>query len=263
MIVLTGAELVLPDRIQSPGTLLLDGDRIVEVIAGTQQRSMGSVSDDYVDLHDHYIVPGFIDVHVHGVERTDSLDGPPAVGQMASRLPKYGVTAFCPTTVACAPDALRQVLTGVREMKAASSPSGSRVLSAHLESNFINPAFRGAQPEHCLRSPRARDERGATASDDDTAGAPRIVVADPAAARTQRLLAYGTGFVYVFGLGTVLAFLPAYAADRGLSPRAVGLLLGAYWVARLMGSLGAGRLSDRLGRRAGALPRRAAAGDPA
>lgn len=165
MIVLTGAELVLPDRIQSPGTLVLDGDRIVEVIAGTQPRPAGPPSGGYFELHDHYIVPGFIDVHVHGVERTDSLDGPAAVGQMASRLPKYGVTAFCPTTVACAPDALRLVLNSVREMKALANPSGSRVLGAHLESNFINPAFRGAQPEACLRSPRAHEEHRAATSD--------------------------------------------------------------------------------------------------
>ena len=63
------------------------------------------------------------------------------------------------------------------------------------------------------------------------------------------MLAYATGFVYVYGLGTVLAFLPAYGADRTLSPRGVGLLLGAYWIARVVGSLGAGRVSDALGRR--------------
>lgn len=170
MIVLAGAELVLPDRLQSPGTLILDGDRIVEVIAGTRRRSTGTVNEEHVDLHDHYIVPGFIDVHVHGVERTDSLDGPAAVDQMASRLPKYGVTAFCPTTVACAPDVLRRVLSAVREMRAASNLSGSRVLAAHLESNFINPDFRGAQPEDCLRSPRARDEPRAVTSDGYDAG---------------------------------------------------------------------------------------------
>jgi MFS family permease len=73
---------------------------------------------------------------------------------------------------------------------------------------------------------------------------------DPAAARRQRALAYGTGFVYVFGLGVVLAFLPAYAADRGLSPPGVGLLLGAYWVARFVGSLGTGTLAAAVGRRA-------------
>ena len=75
-----------------------------------------------------------------------------------------------------------------------------------------------------------------------------------AAARRQRLLAYATGFVYVYGLGTVLAFLPAYAADRHLTPSAVGVLLGVYWVGRLLASVGAGRLSDRLGRRAILVP---------
>jgi MFS family permease len=74
------------------------------------------------------------------------------------------------------------------------------------------------------------------------------------AGREPRLLAYGTGFVYVFGLGTVLAFLPAYAADRGLTPAAVGLLFGSYWVARFVASLAAGHLSDRAGHRAVLLP---------
>ncbi|HEX2501581.1 MAG TPA: MFS transporter [Methylomirabilota bacterium] len=78
---------------------------------------------------------------------------------------------------------------------------------------------------------------------------PRIVTTHPARARRRRALAYLTGFVYVYGLGTVLAFLPAYGADRALSPRGVGLLLGAYWIARVIGSLGAGRVSDTLGRR--------------
>jgi MFS family permease len=83
---------------------------------------------------------------------------------------------------------------------------------------------------------------------------PRVVALDPRRARLHRGLAYATGFVYVYGLGTVLAFLPAHAADRGLSPRGVGLLVGAYWVARLAGSLGAGRVADRLGRRGVLIP---------
>jgi MFS family permease len=78
---------------------------------------------------------------------------------------------------------------------------------------------------------------------------PRIVTTSPAWARTRRVLAYATGFVYVYGLGTILAFLPAYGADRALSPRGVGLLLATYWIARVSGSLAAGRASDALGAR--------------
>jgi MFS family permease len=83
----------------------------------------------------------------------------------------------------------------------------------------------------------------------EVAATPRIVTQNPRFARSRRILAYATGFIYVYGLGTVLAFLPAYGTDRMLSPRGVGLLLGAYWIARVIGSLGAGRVSDALGRR--------------
>jgi MFS family permease len=88
----------------------------------------------------------------------------------------------------------------------------------------------------------------------DASGGPERVVRDTRAAGAQRRLAHATGFVYVFGLGTVLSFLPAYATDRGLGPRGVGLLFASYWVARLAASLGSGRASDRLGRRRVLLP---------
>jgi MFS family permease len=94
-----------------------------------------------------------------------------------------------------------------------------------------------------------REPAGSATARHDVAVTPRVVTTHPVRARARRALAYATGFVYVYGLGTVLAFLPAYGADRTLSPRGVGLLLGAYWIARVVGSLGAGRISDALGRR--------------
>lgn len=151
MIVLSGASLVLPDRILSPGTLVIDGDRIAEVRSDAP--SPGHAHSLFA-FHGHYIVPGFVDVHVHGVEGVDSLDGAGAVSSIAKRLPRYGVTAFCPTTVACGPSELRGVLDQVRQAREAPAANGARVLPAHLESNFINSEYRGAQPAACLRSPR-------------------------------------------------------------------------------------------------------------
>ena len=156
MIVLSGASLVLPDRILSPGTLLVDEGRIAEIRPDAPSGSHGA---SHFAFHGHYIVPGFIDVHVHGVDGIDSLDARPdggdAVAAIAERLPRFGVTAFCPTTVACAPDALRRVLDQIRRARETPSARSSRVLPAHLESNFINPEYRGAQPSACLRTPRA------------------------------------------------------------------------------------------------------------
>ena len=144
MIVISGAALVLPDRILSPGTLIIEGTRIAEVRAGPHP-------DSSLSLRGHYVVPGFIDVHVHGVEGIDSLDGGHVIAAMSERLPRYGVTAFCPTTVACAPEALREVLEQVRRARE-TPPRGARVLPAHLESNFISPEYAGAQPARCLRT---------------------------------------------------------------------------------------------------------------
>jgi len=150
MIVLSGAALVLPDRILSPGTLVIVDGRIAEIRPDTTSAHHGQ---SHFAFHGHYVVPGFIDVHVHGVDGVDSLDAGSAIDAIAERLPRYGVTAFCPTTVACGPDVLRGVLDQVRRARTARGPGAARVLPAHLESNFINPEYRGAQPAGCLRSP--------------------------------------------------------------------------------------------------------------
>jgi N-acetylglucosamine-6-phosphate deacetylase len=151
MIVLTGAALVLPDRVLSPGTVVIEDGLITEIRAGMPAgTSYASLTFD-----GHYIVPGFIDLHVHGVEGVDSLDTVEggAIRSMAHRLPRYGVTAFCPTTVACGPGPLRRVLTEVKSARETRAPHAARVLPAHLESNFISPEYNGAQPAACLRSP--------------------------------------------------------------------------------------------------------------
>ena len=175
MIVLSGADLVLPHEVRQAGAIFIEGDRIADVTGAEAAMSAKHV----VDLRGHIIVSGFVDVHVHGIEGTDALDRGDAVADMARRLPRYGVTAFCPTTVACRPQQLRAVLqtvallrrrsaTGAASEGAPDAKVGARVLPAHLESNFINPDYCGAQPIACLRSPFGATGAGASfgASDD-------------------------------------------------------------------------------------------------
>ena len=149
MIVLAGGDLVLPDRIQPGASLILDDGLIAAIEPGRPQPAGATV----IDVADCYVVPGFIDVHVHGVLGHDTLDGGDAIGRIAALLPQYGVTAFCPTAVACGPAALRAFFDQVRRERVAGIEGSARVLPAHLESNFINPDYRGAQPADCLRLP--------------------------------------------------------------------------------------------------------------
>lgn len=147
MIVLAGARVVTPDGVLDPGTVAIAGDRIADVHAG-ESRAFG-----HTPLDGHVIVPGFVDVHVHGVDGLDTLATADGVSAIAARMPRYGVTAFCPTTVACPPADLRRVLGDVGRRRATRHDHAARVLPAHLESNFINPEYRGAQPPRCLCLP--------------------------------------------------------------------------------------------------------------
>ena len=163
MILLSGADVVLPDRVLSPGTVVIDEDRIVEIAGGARPPDERAV---HFDLHGHYVVPGFIDVHVHGAHGTDVMDGAHGVREVAGHLARHGVTAFCPTTIACSPAALRETLSAVRAARTAGPSGGARVLPAHLESNFISPEFKGAQPVECLRLPSARATEGSFSARD-------------------------------------------------------------------------------------------------
>jgi N-acetylglucosamine-6-phosphate deacetylase len=151
-IFLAGASVILPDRIASGLTLVIEGARIVDLITGP--REIGA-REERVDVSDSVITPGFIDVHVHGALGVDALDGDGSIAAIARALPQWGVTAFCPTTVACSPKALDRVLAEVAALRAAPEAGAARVLPAHLESNFINPDYAGAQPVDCLRALRA------------------------------------------------------------------------------------------------------------
>jgi N-acetylglucosamine-6-phosphate deacetylase len=157
MIFLADADVALPDRLMSRATVVVEGDRVIDVLQEAPARSPG---DLHFDLRDHTLVPGFVDVHVHGVEGTDTLDGADAVARIAARLPRFGVTAFCPTSVACSPGDLRTMLAAVRAARFTRPAGSARVLPAHLESNFINPQYRGAQPLDCLRLPGGHGHEG-------------------------------------------------------------------------------------------------------
>jgi N-acetylglucosamine-6-phosphate deacetylase len=148
--VIAGASLVLPDRVASDLSLVVDGTRIGELSEGLRPVGEG---DQHVAIEGGFIVPGWVDVHVHGAAGVDVLDGPGAVAEIAAMLPRWGVTAFCPTSTACAPGQLDEFLTAVSAARRDPRPGSARVLPAHLESNFINPEYRGAQPLPCLRTP--------------------------------------------------------------------------------------------------------------
>ncbi|MEK0085315.1 N-acetylglucosamine-6-phosphate deacetylase [Benzoatithermus flavus] len=99
---------------------------------------------------DRFVVPGFVDLHVHGGAGADCMEGADSVRRMARFHARHGTTALLATTVTAAARDLRAAMAGIAAAMAAPAASAARVLGVHLEGPFINPAVLGAQPPFAI-----------------------------------------------------------------------------------------------------------------
>lgn len=100
-----------------------------------------------------YLIPGLVDLHVHGNSGYDFSDGDAAGNAAMLRfLAQNGTLTCCPTTMALPENTLADAC---RAILAARVPFGARVAGIHLEGPFFHPAKKGAQPECNLRQPDA------------------------------------------------------------------------------------------------------------
>lgn len=94
-----------------------------------------------------WLLPGFIDLHVHGGGGKDLMEGGDALRTLARAHARCGTTTLLATTVTASPESLTSVLCDIREfMDRPRSADTSRVLGVHLEGPFVNPEKLGAQP---------------------------------------------------------------------------------------------------------------------
>lgn len=95
-----------------------------------------------------YILPGFIDLHVHGGGGRDVMEGGDAVRTIAAVHARHGTTSLLATTMTAPPEDIDQALKGIGLAAATRGKGEARVLGAHLEGPFINAGKLGAQPPY-------------------------------------------------------------------------------------------------------------------
>lgn len=147
---LSGGRAVLPGAIvQNAGILVRDG-RIVS-IGGPRPQGVPEIH-----AGDGYILPGFIDVHVHGGGGADFMDAEAeAVRQVARAHAAHGTTALVATTMTCEDERLERVIAAYLEAERTGT-SGAQLLGLHLEGPYFSAASanaRGAQPVTRQRTP--------------------------------------------------------------------------------------------------------------
>ena len=93
-----------------------------------------------------YLLPGFIDLHVHGGGGADVMDGNGAIDTVARIHARHGTTSLLATTMTAPREDIEKALADVGRAMRERPANSARVLGVHLEGPFINPGRLGAQP---------------------------------------------------------------------------------------------------------------------
>lgn len=111
-------------------------------------------SCEVIDLQSGFTaVPGFIDLHIHGVDGADVMDATnEALVTMSKALPREGTTSFLATTMTQSKEAIEAAIRNAGEYISGDQPSGqAEIVGIHLEGPFVNKTKAGAQPlEHII-----------------------------------------------------------------------------------------------------------------
>lgn len=102
---------------------------------------------DIVDLTGSYVVPGFIDSHIHGAGGFDSstaYDPNNHLRDMSKTLARHGVTTFIPTIVSSGKEKMLKTIDALTNMIDGELP-GAEAAGIHLEGPFLNKRKHGSQ----------------------------------------------------------------------------------------------------------------------
>ena len=99
-----------------------------------------------IDVEGAYILPGFVDTHIHGSGGFGADDADyQSILKMSEILPKYGVTSFIPTCCTSNEELLIKKIKAI--VKAMGKEKGAKIIGIHLEGPFLSPEKIGAQSQ--------------------------------------------------------------------------------------------------------------------
>lgn len=144
--ILKNATMILFDCIFK-GDLRIKGRHISEI----EENLVKNEKEEVLDLEGKLLIPGFIDVHIHGADGADAMDGSiESLQKISKYLASKGTTNFLATTLTSSKEMLKKVLSCIGEVQN-QEMEGANIFGAHMEGPYFDVEYKGAQNEKYIK----------------------------------------------------------------------------------------------------------------
>ena len=148
-ILLKNTNLVLENKLMS-GSISIFENKIEKIFADNDNLSEITF-DEIIDLEGKYLGPAFIDVHTHGADGSDAMDGSEeALRKISAYLVKEGTANFLATTLTSSKETLINVLKVVANLQD-KDIEGANIFGVHMEGPYFAIEYKGAQNDKYMK----------------------------------------------------------------------------------------------------------------
>jgi N-acetylglucosamine-6-phosphate deacetylase len=150
-ILIHNAHIFSPARDWQPGWLLVEDGKISAMGPGQPPDFETGRITRRIDAGGRCLLPGLIDLHVHGAVGHEAMDASPdGLREMSRYYASHGVTGFLATTWTASGERIQAAIQAVAQVFG-EIPGGAALLGVHLEGPYLNPEKCGAQDTRSIR----------------------------------------------------------------------------------------------------------------
>jgi N-acetylglucosamine-6-phosphate deacetylase len=154
----THVTAILPDSLMEEAWVLCEKGKVVSI---STKKPKVLPETQIVDGRGGYLSPGFIDIHVHGGDGADFMDGTSEAVRVACRAhARHGTTTIFPTTTTGSPEQIHAMLDAVKAVQTERRfENGARIAGVHLYGPFFAEDKVGCHSVEGRREPTAAEYR--------------------------------------------------------------------------------------------------------
>ena len=159
------------------------------VVAALGEALQPEMGEKTVDAAGRFLLPGFVDVHIHASAGHDTMGGESEIRALSRFLRSQGVAAFLPTTMSAGIGETASAIAAVRRVMERPEPDGAVVPGTHMEAPFLAEGKCGAQRKECFLDPSMEAFKQLTGGDTDAVRMITLAPEKPGAEAVIRALA--------------------------------------------------------------------------